>query len=188
MPIPFWMVWNTGLALVPLLLALVLFRSVRARSVGWWLGIAAFVAMLPNAPYVVTDSIHLAESVGRSDQLLLRTAVGYSVFFATGIAAYAASIALGVRALRRFGTPVAIIFGVEVVVHLASAAGVLLGRFRRWNSWDLVTRPADVLTDATWLGTPRGLAAVVFGAVCLAGTTAMLRLAARGATTTLRPA
>src|SRR5688500_10718967 len=58
-----WMGWNLLLALVPLALALVLFRGHRDRTASWWLAAAAFVAFLPNAPYVMTDVIHLYSDV-----------------------------------------------------------------------------------------------------------------------------
>ncbi len=58
-----WMVWNTILAVVPLVLALALFRSGCRRSVGWWCGVVAFVAFLPNAPYVLSDVIHFFDDV-----------------------------------------------------------------------------------------------------------------------------
>ncbi len=58
-----WMGWNLLLALVPLALALLLFRGRRERTALWWLGTAAFVAFLPNAPYVMTDVIHLFTDV-----------------------------------------------------------------------------------------------------------------------------
>ncbi len=61
-PVPTWMVWNTMLALVPLALSFTLFSpGRRCRSMGWWFGFAVFVAALPNAPYVLTDVIHLVD-------------------------------------------------------------------------------------------------------------------------------
>src|SRR4029077_10976112 len=54
-----WMGVNPVLALVPLGLAALLFRRSMNRSPLWWLGVVAFVAFLPNAPYVLTDVIHL---------------------------------------------------------------------------------------------------------------------------------
>src|SRR5215813_31019 len=62
-----WMAWNTGLAAVPLVLALLLFRQGRRRTVPWWAGAVAFVAFLPNAPCVLTDVVHLLGDLRRSD-------------------------------------------------------------------------------------------------------------------------
>jgi uncharacterized membrane protein len=54
-----WMGWNLLLAAIPVLLAWVLFRPARRRAALWWLGLAVFVAFLPNAAYVLTDAVHL---------------------------------------------------------------------------------------------------------------------------------
>jgi hypothetical protein len=44
-------------------------------------------------------------------------------------------------------------------VLLLTGFGVYLGRFERWNSWDLVARPRGLLADAAGaLGDPRALA------------------------------
>jgi uncharacterized membrane protein len=62
-PVPFFMVWNSLLALVPLALALVVFRRGARTGTFWWrAGVAIFVVMLPNAPYVLTDVIHLVDA------------------------------------------------------------------------------------------------------------------------------
>ena len=58
-----WMAWNLTLALVAVALAVWLFRVERPRTVGWWVGFGAFALFLPNAPYVLTDLIHLRWSV-----------------------------------------------------------------------------------------------------------------------------
>jgi uncharacterized membrane protein len=52
---------NLFLAAVPFILAAFLFVPPRARTAGWWIGVGTFVAFLPNAPYVLTDVIHLGE-------------------------------------------------------------------------------------------------------------------------------
>ena len=58
-----WMVWNTLLALVPLCLAIPLLTAQRRRGAFWWFGVTMGIAFLPNAPYVLTDIIHLLADV-----------------------------------------------------------------------------------------------------------------------------
>ena len=59
-----WMTWNVALALLPLLAAVVLFgRDAAHRSMLWWAGLVGLVLFLPNAPYVLTDVVHLPESL-----------------------------------------------------------------------------------------------------------------------------
>ena len=65
--------WNLFLAYIPLLLSIWLFRSAKSRSFLWWLGFLVFIAFLPNAPYVLTDIIHVIDMTRR----------GYSVWIIT---------------------------------------------------------------------------------------------------------
>lgn len=140
-----WMVWNTILAVVPLALAVALFRAGRRRSVGWWFGVGAFVAFLPNAPYVLSDVIHFFDDVRASTgQHNLRVAFGiapvYVAFMAVGFGCYVVSI----QRVRRYvhdelGATAAT--GAVYCLHALSSVGLFLGRFWRFNSWDLVTAP-----------------------------------------------
>ena len=55
-----WILWNLFLAFIPLVLSFWLFRRrTNDRTVWWWLGWLVFIAFLPNAPYLLTDIIHL---------------------------------------------------------------------------------------------------------------------------------
>ena len=55
--------WNLFLALTPLGLSFVLFRINLKLNGLWWLGAIVFFAFLPNAPYVLTDIIHLFDKL-----------------------------------------------------------------------------------------------------------------------------
>lgn len=61
--------------------------------------------------------------------------------------------------------------GAVAVVLLLTGFGVYLGRFGRWNSWDVLARPRAVLAAAAEaLGDPRALAfSVLFAALVGAG-------------------
>src|SRR4051812_46712757 len=85
-----WMAWNTLLAVLPVALALVLFappdRRRVPRPVRWALT-AAFVALLPNAPYTLTDVLHLAGDVrasGSDRVVALVVAPAYAAFVLIG--------------------------------------------------------------------------------------------------------
>ncbi len=140
-----WMMWNTILALVPLGLALALFRPGRRHSFGWWCGVAIFVAFLPNAPYVLSDVIHFFDDVRAStDNHNLQIAFGiapvYVSFMAIGFGAYVVSL----QRVRHYVGRVLDARAGSVAVyalHALSSVGLFLGRFWRFNSWDLVTAP-----------------------------------------------
>lgn len=151
-----WMGWNLFLAIIPLLLSVVLFRRfqpalpivpaalpARFRSPIWWLGVATFVAFLPNAPYVLTDIIHLIGDIQQGASLWLSAFILiplYLVFILSGFLAYVVSLINVGFFLHRVGWGHAIV-AIELILHLLSAIGVYLGRFLRFNSWNIVTHP-----------------------------------------------
>ena len=141
-----WMTANLLLAALPLLLAVWLFVPQRAKTWAWWTGVGAFVAFLPNAPYVLTDLIHLRTDLRGSTGPLQSTVllVEYGSLVAVGLAFYGGCLAL-VRqrlaedGLARWRWPV------EIALHAVCSVGIFIGRFLRLNSWDLVLRPNAVL-------------------------------------------
>ncbi|TAD75570.1 MAG: DUF1361 domain-containing protein [Oscillatoriales cyanobacterium] len=166
-----WMLWNLLLAWVPVALAWWLFcRSPRRpnllpRSILWWLVAGIFVAFLPNAPYVVTDLIHLVHDIRYGPVASYWTVVllvipQYVVFVVAGFAAYVLSLIWLADWLRAIGWSDRIPW-IEQGLHGLSAIGVFLGRFWRFNSWDLITQP-DALLDrvSTDLGARRPLATI----------------------------
>ncbi|MBF2088004.1 MAG: DUF1361 domain-containing protein [Synechococcales cyanobacterium K44_A2020_017] len=142
-----WILWNLFLAFIPLALSFWLFRWRQARTWFWWIGLVVFIAFLPNAPYLLTDVVHLIRA----------TQAGYStwVIAVFMIPVHITAILLGTEAYvmavinqsyyllqhraQRFVLPA------ELLTHALCAVGVYLGRFVRFNSWDLVTRPDEVL-------------------------------------------
>ncbi|MBA2626333.1 MAG: DUF1361 domain-containing protein [Acidimicrobiia bacterium] len=176
-----FMPWNLTLALVPLVLGLVLFRRTGRDdrpSWAWWLGLAAFLAFLPNAPYVLSDVVHLADDVRatRSDVVVVGVLAQYAAFFLAGLGAYVLALGELVRWLRARGWAVGRVLAVEVVVHAACSVGVYLGRVPRFNSWDLLTRPDAVATTAAdHLSDRYPVALVLATFVVLVMATAVLR-------------
>jgi uncharacterized membrane protein len=138
-----WMAWNLVLALVPLVLAVRLFRPGVVRSRLWWVSVGAFVLFLPNAPYVLTDVVHLYGDVRavESDAVLsLAVLPQYALFMVVGAVSYAASlIVLSSYVGPRFAR------WLRLGAHAASALGIYLGRVVRLNSWDALLRPASVV-------------------------------------------
>lgn len=148
-----WMAWNIILAVVPLGLAAVLFRRGVARTPAWWVGVVAFVLFLPNAPYVLTDVVHLFDDIRstRSDLVLLGIHIPlYLTFFAVGFGSYVAALELP-RRYTRTELPEVRWTKIELGLHVLCAAGIYLGRVVRLNSWEILTRPRAVVEGIGWL-------------------------------------
>jgi uncharacterized membrane protein len=141
-----FLVWNLILAWVPLAFAVAAYARARRRS-------DAVVAVLlvpwllffPNAPYLLTDFIHLGEGPAP----LWYDALMLSAFAWTGLLLGFASLYLVQIIVRRSFGPSVAWLGVVGALGLASI-GVYVGRFARVNSWDALLHPvrvAQVLQD-----------------------------------------
>lgn len=162
-----WMTWNLLLAAVPAVLAVGLFALPHRRRAAWWLGVVAFVLTLPNAPYVVTDLVHLRHSVSvaGTDGLVLGVVLPlYAGFVLAGFLAYLLCTELVVREVRTV-RPAARRWVVEAAIHVTCTVGILVGRIARLNSWDTVTDPANTLERTfetlTWRWAPAAFVLVL---------------------------
>lgn len=141
-------VWNLFLAFIPLGLSFWLFRRGRSRSFIWWLGFVVFLAFLPNAPYILTDIIHLIYDVRAVDSVWVVTLIVFPLhllFILSGFQAYVLSLINVGYYLQRIGLS-KLILAAELFIHALCAVGIYLGRFPRYNSWDLITQP-DALVN-----------------------------------------
>ena len=143
-----WIIWNLFLAFIPLALSVCLFRSPRrSRSILWWVAFLVFIAFLPNAPYLLTDIIHLIRATRSDYSVWIITLVilpPHLIAIVAGLEAYVISVINLGYYLHRQGVNKYIVWA-ELMTHALCAIGVYLGRFKRFNSWDFVTQPNDVV-------------------------------------------
>lgn len=143
-----FMAWNLFLAWIPygvsLGLALLGQSPSRRWLLLWGLGLV-WLVFLPNAPYLVTDLMHLRPR----DPMPFWYDLGlFAVFAWTGLFLTVFSL----RAMQRLvaaraGRVVSWLF-VAGVLGL-NGVGVYIGRFLRWNSWDLLLHPQTILAQMT---------------------------------------
>jgi uncharacterized membrane protein len=140
-------IWNLFLAFIPLLLSFYLFRPPAIRNLLWWALLLIFMAFLPNAPYILTDSIHIIELSQENYPnwaIALILIPQYILFIGLGFEAYVISLVKLELYLTNFIAQKYLIL-VNAIAHSLCIVGVYLGRFERFNSWDLVTKPVIVL-------------------------------------------
>jgi uncharacterized membrane protein len=134
------LIWNLFLAWIPFALAVAVYdgwRRKRARGTLVVLG-ALWLLFFPNAPYIVTDFVHLERT---ADAPYWYDAVTVSAFAWTGVLLGFASLFLMQTVVRQSrGVVIGWIFA-GVAIALGSL-GIYLGRFLRLNSWDALEHPS----------------------------------------------
>lgn len=164
------LVWNLFLAWIPLVVALLVYDAHRrgARPVVLLAGGAAWLLFFPNAPYLLTDFKHLDSWTGVPvwfDVVLLSAAAW------TGLLLGFASLYL-VQSVARDLLSAAAAWAIVLASIVLGSVGMYLGRFERWNSWDVVSSPRPLFGDL-WSGImspadhPRALAVTVLFAAFL---------------------
>jgi uncharacterized membrane protein len=148
--------WNLVLAWTPFCMALLISRRAAAdmSSRVLVLPAALWLIVLPNAPYTLTDLKYVGAGSGipvMYDVLLLSAAAW------TGLLLGFTSLFLMQALARRvFGAAAA--WALVGCALALSSFGIYLGRAHRWNSWDLLVRPAPLGADvAHSLSDPRAL-------------------------------
>lgn len=128
--------WNLFLAWLP-------YYFVKRFNVveGTWKKISMIllcILFLPNAPYIVTDLFHLKKDL--IAPLWLDTILILS-FALTGLIFFILTINELLLLIRRFKDTKRIRLFSKIALMLLSAYGVYLGRYLRFNSWDIISDP-----------------------------------------------
>lgn len=140
-----FLVWNLFLAWVPLAIS----GCLKNPKQHWTKQMAFFTVWLlffPNGLYVVTDLIHLHSNSTVPlwfDAVLLFTAAITSL-----IMAFASLRNIEVFLLKRFSEK-AVQLMTMTILFLGSF-GVYLGRFLRWNSWDIINNPVELMSQVVY--------------------------------------
>ncbi len=141
------LIFNLGLAWVPFIAAALAYLTRKNRLTFYLvMPVCALVwlAFFPNAPYLLTDFNQLARSSGGAplwlDVILLIWVAWTGLFL--GIA----SLYLIQEIVTRVAGPL-IGWAFALVATALSSVGVYLGRFLRWNSWDLLYNPLPIARD-----------------------------------------
>jgi uncharacterized membrane protein len=160
-----FLIWNLFLAWIPYLIAILL-EKLPAKKILAIPALLAWLVFFPNAPYLVTDLLHVHYRHGVPlwyDVMMLFS------FAWTGLMLGFLSLMEVQRFLEKRLDKMAV-RGLVWAAILLCGFGVYLGRYQRWNTWDLVTNPyqlfwetaAVVLHPCSYLGT-LGLAVVMAG-------------------------
>lgn len=136
-----FLIWNLFLAFLPFVFS----RRLRLHRPGSLnLGkLLLCLLFLPNAPYILTDLFHLK---GRGYDLLWFDTLLIANFAWTGLLFYFYSL----RHLQKFMQPLFgknFIAGVLIALSMLNGFGIYIGRYLRFNSWDILTQPFSLVHE-----------------------------------------
>jgi uncharacterized membrane protein len=134
-----WLGWNLILAAVPAFAAAGFVRAQRRGARIFFFVI--WLLFLPNAPYLVTDFVHLEPTNGVPlwfDIALLASCAGTGLLLA-----YTSTADVQIAITRIYGRAAGWIIAIAAL--LLTGFGIYLGRFMRWNSWDPIANPRQIL-------------------------------------------
>ncbi len=142
------LLWNLFLAWVPLFFALVGRRlqsrkqmSINVRSILIYICLGFWLLFFPNSPYIITDLIHLTET---QRHLLWFDSVSFFIVALAGLSMGLYSLFVAHQIILRL-TGHFRAWGIISLSVILSGFGLYLGRFVRFNSWDLFTNPVFLL-------------------------------------------
>jgi len=139
-----FLLWNLFLALIPFGLSSMLGLSAGRLKARVLLPVGlVWLLFFPNAPYILTDLFHLERRTGVPywyDLALILSCAWNGLMLA-----YASLTDMQALVTRRLGWWAG--WGFATVALLLSSFGVYLGRYLRFNSWDIITNPLTLFFD-----------------------------------------
>lgn len=141
-----FMAWNIVLSLLALAMAgaFVLYRQKNSKYLSW-LFFVLWVFLLPNTFFMLTDFVHVRES-GDINMLFDIVLVGLFAMngFVHGILSLFIVHKTLIKRFRKMYVHASI-----VIIMLSSSFAVDMGRYLRWNSWDVLINPRALLFDVS---------------------------------------
>ncbi|MDT0643199.1 DUF1361 domain-containing protein [Zunongwangia sp. F363] len=134
----FFLIWNLFLAGVPFLISQYL-ETRNNRFFYTFFGL--WLLFLPNSFYVITDLIHV-----KTSQLPVYDAIMISLFALL-------CLYLGFSSMQKTGRVLSLKFQnisklfLDILILFLCSFGIYLGRFLRYNSWDILKNPFNLAQD-----------------------------------------
>lgn len=136
-----FLLWNLFLAFIPFAISQYMLRKNNMLKTQWWICFATWLLFFPNAPYIITDLIHLDF---RSSVPIWYDAALVFTAALTGLWIGCVSL-MQMETLWRKQFPTIKVRYFVVVVLLLCGFGIYLGRVLRFNSWDIITNPVGLI-------------------------------------------
>jgi uncharacterized membrane protein len=144
-PTFFFLVWNLFLAWIPYWVSLTLasIRDGKLRRIKTGFTLVIWLLFFPNAPYILTDLLHFRNF---GDVPMWYDLMMLLSFAFTGVMLGWLSL-MEVQDFLKSRHSRGVARGLTFVALILCSYGIYLGRFQRWNSWDILTNPVALFQD-----------------------------------------
>lgn len=140
-----FLIWNLFLAFIPYIVSswLAYYTQTRKSIVVIGGATALWLLFFPNAPYILTDLFHLRPrtEIPYWYDLLLILSFAWNGL----ILGFVSLVEMQKVISKRFNEVASWLFVITTLC--LSAFGIYLGRYLRWNSWDIITNPQGLAFD-----------------------------------------
>jgi len=136
-----FLVWNLFLAGVPYLISSYLATLKQINTISLIILSGIWLLFLPNAPYIITDLFHLRYS--STDLIWLDTLI-IVVFAITGLFLFFKSVLTMESIFKTYVEKRMVSLSLPLLFILVGF-GVYLGRFLRFNSWEIINKPNSII-------------------------------------------
>jgi uncharacterized membrane protein len=147
--------WNLFLAFIPWALSslLIIYPKLQEKKLAVITLLGTWLLFFPNAPYILTDLFHLKHVVSMPmwfDLLLILSFAWVGLLFGFMslwdiekiLKQYLIKSRLKGLLRYRFSVPI-----FSSVLLFIGSFGIYLGRYLRWNSWDIIAEPFALIYD-----------------------------------------
>ncbi|MFP9113901.1 DUF1361 domain-containing protein [Flavobacterium sp. RHBU_3] len=142
-----FLIWNLFLAGLPLVMSIIAtnFKSIRNNRYLLYPTLLAWLMLLPNAPYLITDFLHFKRETTVPFWLDILLLGSFSI----------SGFLLGLASMKNIYTLLTQIWGKTSAVLsmgcvcLLSGLGIYIGRVLRYNSWDILRHPLNLVQEIT---------------------------------------
>lgn len=138
-----FLVWNLFLAVIPYAITtyLISLKNIKKISLLFYGGI--WLLFLPNAPYIITDLLHLRLS---NIHFMWLDVLLVTSFAFNGMMLFFLSLMDMETILKKYLNKKNI-YHILHFVCIITGFGMYLGRFLRYNSWEIIQHPSALFTD-----------------------------------------
>lgn len=137
--------WNLFLAFIPWAVSTVicLNRNLRTNKIALTLLLFTWLLFFPNSPYILTDLFHLHS---RGSVPIWFDLIIIISFAWTGLSFGFISLINIENLISKYLKKNAVRITM-IILLFAGSFGVYLGRYLRWNSWDIIDEPYSLLSQ-----------------------------------------